>query len=74
MPKGHRSYFHLDENLKIEIKESHRGSAETNLTSVHEDTVPSLASLSGLRIQCCPELWCMLQTQLRSGVAVADIS
>ena len=45
MPKGHRSYFHLDENLKIEIKESHRGSAETNLTSVHEDTgsIPGLA-------------------------------
>ena len=33
--------------------------------------VQSLASLSGLRIRCCPELWCRLQTRLRSGVTVA---
>ena len=33
--------------------------------------VQSLASLSGLRIQCCRELWCRLQTQLRSDIAVA---
>ena len=32
--------------------------------------VPSLASLSGLRIQRCRELWCRLQTRLGSGVAV----
>ena len=32
--------------------------------------VRSLASLSGLRIRCCHELWCRLQTRLRSGVAV----
>ena len=31
----------------------------------------SLASLSGLRIWCCHELWCRSQMQLRSGVAVA---
>ena len=31
----------------------------------------SLASLSGLRIQRCRELWCRLQTWLGSGVAVA---
>ena len=30
-----------------------------------------LASLSGLRIQRCPELWCRLQTWLGSGIAVA---
>ena len=35
--------------------------------------VPSLALLSGLRIQCCHELWCRLQMQLRSGVAVAVV-
>ena len=29
----------------------------------------SLASLSGLRIQCCHELWCRPQMRLRSGVA-----
>ena len=33
--------------------------------------VQSLAWLSGLRIQCFCELWCRLQTQLGSGVAVA---
>ena len=32
--------------------------------------VQSLASLSGLRIQYCRELWCRLQAQLRSGIAV----
>ena len=31
----------------------------------------SLASLSGLRIQSCHELWCRLQMRLRSDVAVA---
>ena len=34
----------------------------------------SLASLSGLRIQHCRELWCSLQTWLRSYVAVAVAS
>ena len=34
--------------------------------------VQYLASLlSGLGIQRCPELWCGLQMQLRSGIAVA---
>ena len=33
--------------------------------------VQSLASLSGLRFQHCLELWCRLQAQLRSGIAVA---
>jgi len=33
--------------------------------------VPSLALISGLRIWCCPELWCRSQRQLGSGVAVA---
>ena len=33
--------------------------------------VRSLASLSGLRLQHCHELWYRLQTQLRSSVAVA---
>ena len=33
--------------------------------------VRSLASFSGLRIQCCRELWCRLQTWLRSRIAVA---
>ena len=33
--------------------------------------VRSLASLSGLRMQRCHELWCRSQMLLRSGVAVA---
>ena len=33
--------------------------------------VRSLASLSGLKIWHCRELWCRWQTRLRSGVAVA---
>ena len=33
--------------------------------------VRSLASLGGLRIQCCLELWCRSQTRLGSGMAVA---
>ena len=33
--------------------------------------VPSLASLRGLRIQWCCELWCRLQTLLRSSIAMA---
>ena len=33
--------------------------------------VRSLSSLSGLRIQCCRELWCRSQMHLASGVAVA---
>ena len=35
--------------------------------------VQSLALLSGLRIQCCPQLWCRLQIQLGSCVAVAVV-
>ena len=33
--------------------------------------VQSLASLSELRIRCCRELWCRLEMQLGSQVAVA---
>ena len=35
--------------------------------------VRPLALLSGLRIQCCHELWCRLQTRFRSGIAVAAV-
>ena len=44
---------------------------EMNLTRNHEVVGSILASLSGSRIWCCPELWCRLQMRLRSGVAVA---
>ena len=35
--------------------------------------VLSMASLSGLRILHCCELWCSSQMQLRSGVVVAVV-
>ena len=35
--------------------------------------VPSLTSLSGLRIWGCCELWCRSQTRLGSGIAVAVV-
>ena len=35
--------------------------------------VQALASLSGLRIQCCHRLWCRSQMGLGSGVAVAVV-
>ena len=35
--------------------------------------VQSLALLSGLKIRCCPELWCRSQMWLGSGVAVAVV-
>ena len=47
----------------------HCGSVVTNTTS-SEDSCSILALLCGLRIWHCPELWCRLQKQLRSHVAV----
>ena len=49
---------------------SHSGGAETNPTRMR---VGSLASLNGLRIQHCRELWCRSQTWLGSCVAVAVV-
>ena len=40
----------------------------TNLTSIYEDAVQSLALL---RIRRCHELWCRSQAWLRSDVVVA---
>ena len=60
-------------NTKIKNKlqgSSQCGSVETNLVSM-KMWVQSLASLSGLGIQCCHELWCRLQTQLEPRIAVA---
>ena len=64
----------LDNRRKIinMIKEfPYHGSAEMNLTSIHEDEGSSLASFSGLRIWHCHELWCRSQMLLRSGIAMA---
>ena len=44
-----------------------------DLTSIHEDMGSSLASLSGLRIWHCRELWYKLQTRLGSRVVVAVV-
>ena len=44
-----------------------------NLTRNTRLWVRSLASLSGLRIRRCRELWCRSQTQLGSGVAVTGV-
>ena len=44
-----------------------------NPTSIHEDVGLIPGSLSELKIYCCPELQCRLQTQLGSGVAVAVV-
>ena len=44
--------------------------AEMNPTGNHEVT-GSMASLTGLRIQHCYELWCESQTRLGSATAVA---
>ena len=41
-----------------------------NLTSIHEEAGSIPALLSGLRIWHCHELWCRVQTGLRSWVAV----
>ena len=45
----------------------------TNPTRNHEVWVRSLASLSGLRIWCCSELWYRSQMWLESGTAVAVV-
>ena len=51
-------------------------SAVKNLTSIHEVAglqIQSLASLSGLRILYCHELWYRSQMQLGSHVALAVV-
>ena len=44
-----------------------------NPSSIHEDVGLILASLSGLRIWHCLELWCRFQVQLGSYIAVAVV-
>ena len=49
--------------INIFVESSHCGSAVMNPTSMHED-IQSLASLCGLRILHCHELWFESQMQL----------
>ena len=51
-----------------EIKQSSCGGSVTIRLQVR-----FLASLSGLRIRCCHELWCRWQMWFRSGIAVAVV-
>ena len=59
-----------EQQVKMVSGEFPHGSVEMNLISIHEDAGSIPSSLSGLRIQCCRELWCRLQMRLRSGIAV----
>ena len=52
---------------------SHCGEAETNPLVSMRIWIRSLVLLIGLRLWHCRELWCKLQMQLRSGVAVAVV-
>ena len=54
------------------VGSSRHGTVETNPTR-NSLQVQSLASLSGLTIRRCLELWCRLQTRLRSFAAVAVV-
>ena len=56
--------------VRGQLGSSCRGSAVTNLISMRK-WILSQASLSGLRIHRCHELWSRSQTQLGSGVAEA---
>ena len=44
-----------------------------NPTGTMRMQIQSLALLSGLRIWSCGELWCGLQTRLRSGIAMVVV-
>ena len=62
------------QDQKATARHSRCGSVVMNSTHIQEDvgSIPGLAQgCSGVRIQCCHELWCRSQTQLRSLVAVA---
>ena len=61
-------------NLEVIIGISHSGTMEMNPTSIHEDEVLSLASLSGSGIWRWGGLCCRSQMWLGAHVAVAQAS
>ena len=69
--RGGKAAVHKGHIKNHIIGRSRRGTVETNLTRNHEVLLRSLASPSELRIRRGRELWCRLQTQLGSGVAMA---
>ena len=60
-------------NQEPRVRSARRGTVETNPTRNHEVAGLILASLSGLRIWRCCELWCRSQMRLGSGIAVAVV-
>ena len=67
-PKKKKKKNPKNEKTKISLKVSRNiGLIQMTL----QMRIQSPASLSGLRIRCCCEQWCRLQTWLGSGVAVA---
>ena len=52
----HATRMALNKQTNYKNRSSHCGAEETNPTSIHEDRIQSLASLSGLEIQSCCEL------------------
>ena len=53
------------------VGSSHHGSAEMNMTSIHEEAGPISGLVQQVKIENGCELWCRSQRQLRSGIAVA---
>ena len=65
-----QSYIYIHSFLILFFRSSRHGAAKMNPTRNNE--AAGSASLSGLKIRQCRELWCRSQTRLRYGVAVVQ--